>query len=172
MNEASQETIANTDSSACAKVVDCGTREDRAAYRSVTQKEYDSVANLFFSQIPGIAGNPVGMLELPLAIVLGWYFRAHFRWSLLLPMAVLYIWKECVPMSVCLHRYFSHKAFKCNRGVQLALYCIGCLAAQGPCLWWASKHSRHHAHCDNEQDPHTPVKYSRLYAWLGCAYID
>ena len=33
-------------------------------------------------------------------------------------------------MSVCLHRYFSHKGFKCGRVTQFALYIGGCLASQ------------------------------------------
>ena len=43
---------------------------------------------------------------------------------------------------------------------------------QGPPLWWASKHRRHHAHCDTEQDPHSPVVFGKLYAWLGWAYLS
>jgi len=89
----------------------------------------------------------------------------------MLPMFAVYLWKECVPMSVCLHRYFSHKGFRCGRSAQFALYCLGCLASQGPPLWWASKHRRHHAHCDTENDPHSPVVFGKLYAWLGWAYL-
>merc|ERR1719352_2024244 len=73
-------------------------------------------------------------------------------------------------MSACLHRYFSHKGFKCGRVTQFALHVTGCLASQGPPLWWASKHRRHHAHCDTPLDPHSPVVYSDLYAWIGWAY--
>jgi hypothetical protein len=56
--------------------------------------------------------------------------RAHFRWGLLGPMFVWYLWKECVPMSACLHRYFSHKGFSCSRATQFGLYLLGCLASQ------------------------------------------
>ena len=33
-------------------------------------------------------------------------------------------------MSTCLHRYFSHKGFKCGRVTQFGLYILGCLASQ------------------------------------------
>jgi len=121
--------------------------------------------------IPGLSFNPIGFLELPLLVMLAYIYRTHFRWMLLGPMFVLYLWKECVPMSTCLHRYFSHKGFKCGRTTQFGLYLLGCLASQGPPLWWASKHRKHHGHCDTKDDPHSPVAYSKLYAWLGWAYL-
>ena len=62
-------------------------------------------------------------------------------------------------MSMCLHRYWSHKGFQCGRAVQFVLYVLGCMASQGPPLWWASKHRRHHAHCDTDEDPHSPVAH-------------
>lgn len=120
----------------------------------------------------GPSFNPIGFLELPLFIVLAGALRHEFRWSLMGPMFALYLWKECVPMSVCLHRYFSHKGFRCGRVAQFALHWMGCLASQGPPLWWASKHRRHHAHCDTENDPHSPVTLGKLYAWLGWAYLS
>lgn len=44
------------------------------------------------------------------------------------------------------------------------------LLTQGAPLWWASKHRRHHAHCDTKADPHSPVAFSKLYAWMGWVY--
>ena len=41
---------------------------------------------------------------------------------------------------------------------------------QGAPLWWASKHRRHHAHCDTKEDPHSPVAFGKLYAWMGWVY--
>ena len=43
-------------------------------------------------------------------------------------------------------------------------------SSQGAPLWWASKHRRHHAHCDTKADPHSPVAFSKLYAWMGWVY--
>ena len=92
----------------------------------------------------------------------------HMLWKCVL----LYMCKECYSMSVCLHRYFSHKAFRCSRSVQFALSFIGCLASQGSPIWWASKHRRHHKYCDTEKDPHSPQVFSTFYAWLGWIYIE
>ena len=267
-------------------------------------------ARLDLVQMPGTSFNPIGFLELPIFLALAWVYRAQFETKMLGPMFLIYVWKECIPMSVCLHRYFSHKGFKCGRVTQFALYIGGCLASQvrkkrptspvfyvreprvfharratrrrgietrrgerggglalhvragrpnrtrdardppprahrvrlgfgrtdrlcsgllrtilyarggatnkrdvknayvsrltfcrgararsgwcltvlppfpslcllsdrlfvssqGAPLWWASKHRRHHAHCDTKADPHSPVAFSKLYAWMGWCY--
>lgn len=114
----------------------------------------------------------ISYVELPLTLVLSVWYRQSFTWGMVLPCVVLYMCKECYCMSVCLHRYFSHKAFKCSRCVQFILSFVGCLASQGSPLWWASKHRKHHQHCDTHKDPHTPQAFSLLYAWIGWIYWE
>ena len=70
-------------------------------------------------------------------------------------------------MSVCLHRYCAHRAFKVSRFVQAVIVVGGCFAYQGNPIWWASKHLRHHQHCDLPEDPHSWRQTSFLYAWIG-----
>jgi hypothetical protein len=41
------------------------------------------------------------------------------------------IWRIGICMSVCLHRYASHAAFKCGPATRLFLNIVGCLANQG-----------------------------------------
>ena len=41
-----------------------------------------------------------------------------------------------VCMSVCLHRYASHGAFKCGPVTSFAIEWLGCLANQGGPIWW------------------------------------
>eukprot|EP00977_Amphora_coffeiformis_P030174 scaffold45178_cov237-Amphora_coffeaeformis.AAC.2 len=71
-----------------------------------------------------------------------------------------------------LHRYFAHGAFKTSRPVQFALAFLGSMALQGGILWWASKHNRHHKHCDEAKDPHSPTQKGTMYAWLGWLYYE
>lgn len=87
-------------------------------------------ARLDVMRFPGTSMNPIGFLELPIFLALAWVYRAQFETKMLGPMFLIYLWKECIPMSVCLHRYFSHKGFKCGRVTQFALYIGGCLASQ------------------------------------------
>jgi len=80
------------------------------------------------------------------------------------PISLLYIG---IPMSVCLHRYFSHKAFETSRPVQFVLGVIACLAYQGGPLWWAAMNVSHHNHCDKPADPHSTKQRGSLYAFIG-----
>lgn len=73
-------------------------------------------------------------------------------------------------MTLGLHRYFSHKAFKAKRWFELVLSYSCAAANQGGMSWWAANHRHHHRHCDTFEDPHSPVARSRLYAWLGWPY--
>ena len=59
-------------------------------------------------------------------------------------------------MTAGFHRYFTHRAFKANRGLRNALAIAGSLALQGDVLTWVADHRRHHAFTDKEGDPHSP----------------
>jgi len=72
---------------------------------------------------------------------------------------------------VLLHRFFAHRAFHCKRGVQFALAWVSCIGNQGGPIWWASKHRRHHKHCDTVHDPHSP-RHGIFYAWLGWLFCE
>jgi fatty-acid desaturase len=77
----------------------------------------------------------------------------------------LIVAKIGICMSVCLHRYAAHQAFRCGPSVAFFLHWVGCLANQGGALWWAANHRCHHKFCDvdartaegpNNMDPHSP----------------
>ncbi|KAL7526291.1 hypothetical protein ACHAWF_003809 [Thalassiosira exigua] len=67
------------------------------------------------------------------------------------------IWRVGVCMSVCLHRYAAHAAFKCGPATQFLLNVMGSLAFQGGPIWWASQHRCHHKYCDVPRDPHSAI---------------
>jgi stearoyl-CoA desaturase (delta-9 desaturase) len=60
-------------------------------------------------------------------------------------------------VEIGMHRYFSHRAFKCSPTMRLALGIAGSMAGQGPVLFWATTHRRHHRYSDTEADPHAPL---------------
>lgn len=97
----------------------------------------------------------------------------HIHWLMpLISWLVMMRMYVGVPMSICLHRYFSHSAFATSRGFQFVIGCVSCLTYQGGCLWWASKHLRHHKHCDMPKDPHSATQTSFMYAWVGWHYYE
>ncbi len=62
-------------------------------------------------------------------------------------------------ITVGFHRYFTHKSFKPNRPVKIALAIAGCMAIQGPVIRWVADHRKHHKFSDRDGDPHSPWRY-------------
>ena len=62
-------------------------------------------------------------------------------------------------VTVGFHRYFTHKSFKPNRPVKIALAVAGSLAIQGPVIRWVADHRKHHKFSDRDGDPHSPWRY-------------
>jgi stearoyl-CoA desaturase (delta-9 desaturase) len=54
------------------------------------------------------------------------------------------------------HRYFTHRSFKANRALRIALAVAGSMAFQGSIITWVADHRRHHIFTDKEGDPHSP----------------
>ena len=59
-------------------------------------------------------------------------------------------------VEVGFHRLFAHRAFHERKSVRLLLGIAGSMAAQGPVIYWAATHRRHHIHSDTKEDPHSP----------------
>lgn len=59
-------------------------------------------------------------------------------------------------ISVGYHRLASHQSFKGKPWVRRMLAIWGSMGAQGPVLYWASNHRRHHHMCDKAGDVHSP----------------
>ncbi len=62
-------------------------------------------------------------------------------------------------ITVGFHRLFTHKSFKPNRAVKIALAIAGSMAIQGPVVRWVADHRKHHKFSDREGDPHSPWRY-------------
>ena len=54
------------------------------------------------------------------------------------------------------HRLFSHQAFETTPVIRFLFGVAGGMALQGPIVYWASNHRRHHACSDQPGDPHSP----------------
>jgi stearoyl-CoA desaturase (delta-9 desaturase) len=65
------------------------------------------------------------------------------------------------------HRYFSHRSFKTSRAGQLVFGLLGASAVQRGPIWWAAHHRHHHAHSDQPNDVHSPVRHGFLRAHMG-----
>jgi stearoyl-CoA desaturase (delta-9 desaturase) len=54
------------------------------------------------------------------------------------------------------HRLLTHRSFQTYRWVEYLFAICGGIAIQGGPLDWVADHRKHHAHTDEEGDPHSP----------------
>jgi stearoyl-CoA desaturase (delta-9 desaturase) len=84
-------------------------------------------------------------------------------------IAVPLYFATCAGVTVGFHRCFTHRSFKPNRPVKIALAVLGSLAIEGPVVRWVADHRKHHKYSDKDGDPHSPWKYGDTVGalWKG-----
>ena len=90
----------------------------------------------FLAAVPMLWNSFVGPLDLVLFVVL--YFVSTLG------------------ITVGFHRLMTHRAFATYRPIEYMWAISGSMAVEGPVLGWVTDHRRHHAHADEEGDPHSP----------------
>ncbi len=111
----------------------------------MTMTKTDRYVSLFSVIVPFVA--------FVVAIVLLWH-RGVDGLDLAL-MGVMYV-VTALGITVGYHRLFTHRSFQAVRPLQYTLAVLGSMAAQGPLAHWVADHRKHHAHTDEEGDPHSP----------------
>jgi len=71
--------------------------------------------------------------------------------------AVLYM-ASGLGITVGYHRLISHRSFECRNWVKVCFLIVGGWAMENSALRWCSDHIRHHARCDQEEDPYNALK--------------
>src|SRR3954447_14990812 len=103
------------------------------------------VVNLLAVLLPPIA--------IAAAIVLFWNDVVGFHdLALLLVMYVI----TGFGVTVGFHRMLTHRSFRTSKPVEYLFAAAGSMAVQGPVINWVADHRKHHAHTDEEGDPHSP----------------
>ena len=59
-------------------------------------------------------------------------------------------------VTVGFHRMLTHRSFRTSKPVEYFFAAAGSMAVQGPVINWVADHRKHHAHTDEEGDPHSP----------------
>jgi stearoyl-CoA desaturase (delta-9 desaturase) len=59
-------------------------------------------------------------------------------------------------VTIGFHRYLTHRSFRTSKPVEYILAALGSMAIEGPVINWVADHRKHHAHTDEEGDPHSP----------------
>src|SRR5215213_7227486 len=87
------------------------------------------------------------------AIVLLW--NSWVTAADLIIAAVMYV-LTAVGITVGFHRQLTHRAFQTSKPLEYTFAVLGSMAVQGPVIAWVADHRKHHAHTDEEGDPHSP----------------
>jgi stearoyl-CoA desaturase (Delta-9 desaturase) len=69
--------------------------------------------------------------------------------------AVMYL-LTAAGITVGFHRLLTHRSFQTSKPLEYTFAVLGTMAVQGPVISWVADHRKHHAHTDEEGDPHSP----------------
>ena len=114
-------------------------------------------------RIFNLVGVVAPLAGLAAAIVTLW--GTWVDWTDLAILAVLYV-ATGLGVTLGFHRLLTHRSFQTHRPVEYALAIAGSMAVQGPVMSWVADHRKHHAHTDQEGDPHSP-HVGRGPGWRG-----
>ena len=98
----------------------------------------------------GVTAPFVGCLA---AIVLLW--NEVVNWTDLALLGSAYV-LTAIGVTVGYHRLLTHRAFITYKPVEYVLAGLGSMSLQGSVIDWVADHRKHHAHTDEEGDPHSP----------------
>ena len=90
----------------------------------------------FLASLPLLWNSLVGATDL--AIMVGVYLATAFS------------------ITIGFHRMLTHRAFETHRPLKYLFAIVGSMAVEGPVIDWVADHRKHHAHTDEEGDPHSP----------------
>ena len=121
--------------------------------------ERDDVQPVANETVDRIATGTITVLPILALGVVAWQLWATaLHGSDLIVFAVVYL-STGLGITVGFHRHFTHRAFKANRGLKIALAVAGSLAIEGPVIRWVADHRKHHKYSDKDGDPHSPWRY-------------
>jgi stearoyl-CoA desaturase (delta-9 desaturase) len=87
------------------------------------------------------------------AIILLW--NNIVGWNDLAILVVMYS-LTAAGITIGYHRMLTHRAFQTSKPVEYTFAALGQMAVQGPVINWVADHRKHHAHTDEDGDPHSP----------------
>ncbi len=107
-------------------------------------------------KLGNLAGLLLPVFGLLIAIRLAWNREVDI--ADLAMLAILYFLMGS-GITVGYHRLLTHKSFQTYKWLEYIFAVLGAMAFEGPPISWVGHHRMHHAHPDEEGDPHSP--------WVG-----
>ena len=106
-----------------------------------------------FQRIANLVAVILPFVAFTVAIVLLW--NRLVGWHDLWILAVMYLLTG-LGVTVGYHRMLTHRSFETYRPIRYVFAALGSMAVEGPAVTWVADHRKHHAHSDEEGDPHSP----------------
>jgi stearoyl-CoA desaturase (Delta-9 desaturase) len=104
-------------------------------------------------RISNLIGAIVPFIAFLAAIALLW--NQYVGWHDLAVLALMYVITG-LGITVGYHRMLTHRSFQTYKPLEYLWAFLGSMAVQGPVIAWVADHRKHHAHTDEEGDPHSP----------------
>ena len=104
-------------------------------------------------RISNLIGAIVPFIAFLAAIALLW--NEYVGWHDLAVLALMYVITG-LGITVGYHRMLTHRSFQTYKPLEYVWAFLGSMAVQGPVIAWVADHRKHHAHTDEEGDPHSP----------------
>ena len=120
-------------------------------------RKFDFPTTLLFSSV--VLGTMIGLPTFAY-----FYDYSWVDWTMFVS---LYIFTG-LGITVGYHRLFAHRSFKCSNWVKGIFLIGGGMALENSAFRWAADHIRHHARCDQEEDPYN----AKLgFWWSHCGWL-
>jgi stearoyl-CoA desaturase (Delta-9 desaturase) len=104
-------------------------------------------------RISNLIGAIVPFIAFLASIALLW--NEYVGWHDLAVLALMYVITG-LGITVGYHRMLTHRSFQTYKPLEYLWAFLGSMAVQGPVIAWVADHRKHHAHTDEEGDPHSP----------------
>ncbi|HEY4433410.1 MAG TPA: fatty acid desaturase, partial [Candidatus Cybelea sp.] len=82
------------------------------------------------------------------------FVPAFFHPSAIFAGAILAWATGVLGVTLCYHRVLTHRSLRLRKPVEYLFALLGTLALQGDPIRWVAIHRKHHAHADEDEDPH------------------
>src|SRR4051794_16008675 len=102
------------------------------------------------ANLVGVVAPFLGLLA---AVVLLW--NRAIDWIDIGIMAATYLF-FAFGVTVGYHRLLTHRSFQTHKRLEYTWAVLGSMGLQGSVMDWVADHRKHHAHTDQEGDPHSP----------------
>lgn len=111
-----------------------------------------------------------------IACVAVWYGLLHgFSFSAWI-LFFLFVHLSGLGITAGYHRMLTHGSFACGGVLKRVLLACGAMACQGSARTWTTNHRVHHYCADQEEDPHSPLRYpgirGLLWAHMGWLFFE